>query len=164
MKTGESNITETFLWEYILVRSGRLVLQQKPIEWVLQCNPRKETNRPLQVDEVKDLIKAISESEIAEFILEDDSSGVKLVLKKHEAVQAAQLQVASSVGSAPTVAVPQPAAPAESKEQPGEEVYDDANYYTVKAPMVGTFYRAPAPDADPYVQVGDEVTTGQALC
>lgn len=118
----------------------------------------------MQVDEVKDLIKAISESEIAEFILEDDSSGVKLVLKKHEAVQAAQLQVASSVGSAPTVAVPQPAAPAESKEQPGEEVYDDANYYTVKAPMVGTFYRAPAPDADPYVQVGDEVTTGQALC
>ena len=118
----------------------------------------------MQVDEVKDLIKAISESEIAEFILEDDSSGVKLVLKKHEAVQAAQLQVASSVGSAPTVAVPQPAAPAESKEQPGEEVYDDANYYTVKAPMVGTFYRAPAPDADPYVEPDDVVEAGQALC
>lgn len=118
----------------------------------------------MQVDEVKDLIKAISESEIAEFVLEDDSSGIKLVLKKHEAVQAAHVQAVSQVGTLPVPAVSPSSAPAERPESSEEETFDDDNYYTVTAPMVGTFYRAPAPDADPYVQVGDSVTTGQALC
>ena len=34
----------------------------------------------------------------------------------------------------------------------------------VKSPMVGTFYRAPSPEAEPYVQIGDKVKSGQALC
>jgi acetyl-CoA carboxylase biotin carboxyl carrier protein len=38
------------------------------------------------------------------------------------------------------------------------------NYYEVRAPMVGTFYRAPSPDADPYVGVGDSVSKGQTVC
>jgi acetyl-CoA carboxylase biotin carboxyl carrier protein len=36
--------------------------------------------------------------------------------------------------------------------------------HTISSPIVGTFYSAPSPDADPYVQVGDEVKTGQVLC
>ena len=36
--------------------------------------------------------------------------------------------------------------------------------HTIASPIVGTFYSAPSPDADPYVQVGDEVKTGQVLC
>ena len=38
------------------------------------------------------------------------------------------------------------------------------NIIEVKSPMVGTFYRAPAPDADPYVQVGEIVSPNQVLC
>lgn len=38
------------------------------------------------------------------------------------------------------------------------------SYYEVRAPMVGTFYRAPSPDADPYVGVGDSISKGQTLC
>jgi acetyl-CoA carboxylase biotin carboxyl carrier protein len=41
---------------------------------------------------------------------------------------------------------------------------DAANLVEVTSPMVGTFYRAPAPDADPYVSVGDRVKVGQTLC
>lgn len=41
---------------------------------------------------------------------------------------------------------------------------ETANYAAVESPMVGTFYRAPAPDAPPYVEVGDHVATGQTLC
>jgi acetyl-CoA carboxylase biotin carboxyl carrier protein len=41
---------------------------------------------------------------------------------------------------------------------------DAANWAEVASPMVGTFYRAPAPDADPYVEVGDRVKVGQTLC
>ena len=40
----------------------------------------------------------------------------------------------------------------------------DEKLFDVKSPMVGTFYRAPAPDADPYVKEGDYVKKGQILC
>lgn len=44
-----------------------------------------------------------------------------------------------------------------------EEVPED-RLYTIKAPMVGTFYRAPAPDAEPFVKEGDRVRAGQTVC
>jgi acetyl-CoA carboxylase biotin carboxyl carrier protein len=47
---------------------------------------------------------------------------------------------------------------------PAAEVGEDSRLVEVTSPMVGTFYRAPAPDADPYVEVGDHVTVGQTLC
>jgi len=46
----------------------------------------------------------------------------------------------------------------EKKTEPG------VTYYEMKSPIVGTFYRAPAPDADPYVEVGQEVESGTVLC
>ena len=50
-------------------------------------------------------------------------------------------------------------------EQPQPEIAAASkNIVEVRSPMVGTFYRAPAPDADPYVQVGDIVATNQVLC
>jgi acetyl-CoA carboxylase biotin carboxyl carrier protein len=51
-------------------------------------------------------------------------------------------------------------APAEMAAKPAEA----AELVEVMSPMVGTFYRAPAPDADPYVEVGDRVKVGQTLC
>jgi acetyl-CoA carboxylase biotin carboxyl carrier protein len=55
--------------------------------------------------------------------------------------------------SLPLPAVQEPAAPAEKK-----------NFVEIKSPMVGTFYRAPAPDAEPYVNEGSAVAKGQVLC
>ncbi|MBK7106056.1 MAG: acetyl-CoA carboxylase biotin carboxyl carrier protein [Ignavibacteriae bacterium] len=40
----------------------------------------------------------------------------------------------------------------------------EENFHIIKSPIVGTFYRSPAPDADPYVQIGDTVNTGSVLC
>jgi acetyl-CoA carboxylase biotin carboxyl carrier protein len=54
--------------------------------------------------------------------------------------------------AAPAGAAPAPAAPAVE------------NLVTITSPMVGTFYRAPAPDADPYVDVGGMVEIGQTVC
>ncbi|MFQ5689770.1 MAG: acetyl-CoA carboxylase biotin carboxyl carrier protein [Gemmatimonadota bacterium] len=45
-----------------------------------------------------------------------------------------------------------------------EEPADSSDLFQVNSPMVGTFYRAPAPDAPPYVEVGDRVSKGQTLC
>ncbi|MGE5571912.1 MAG: acetyl-CoA carboxylase biotin carboxyl carrier protein [Bacillota bacterium] len=55
-------------------------------------------------------------------------------------------------------------APIEAAPQARPEVTARDNHITIPAPMVGTFYRAPAPDADPYVEIGDVVSPGQVVC
>jgi acetyl-CoA carboxylase biotin carboxyl carrier protein len=54
------------------------------------------------------------------------------------------------------------------EEKPSEtkrvQVENDESVMAIKAPMVGTFYRAPAPDAPPYVEIGQKVTEGQIVC
>jgi acetyl-CoA carboxylase biotin carboxyl carrier protein len=55
---------------------------------------------------------------------------------------------------APAPAAPPAAAPASAEDR----------LVKVVSPMVGTFYRAPAPDADPYVEVGDRIDAGQTVC
>ncbi|MGD8697685.1 MAG: acetyl-CoA carboxylase biotin carboxyl carrier protein [Gemmatimonadales bacterium] len=62
---------------------------------------------------------------------------------------------AAPAGAEPKQPEPQPAVTPQA---------DTANLVDVTSPMVGTFYRAPAPDADPYVDIGDRVKVGQTLC
>jgi acetyl-CoA carboxylase biotin carboxyl carrier protein len=62
-----------------------------------------------------------------------------------------------AIGAEAAAAAPGPA----PTEAPPE---DTSRYATIVAPMVGTFYRAPAPDADPYVEVGQTIEIGQTVC
>jgi acetyl-CoA carboxylase biotin carboxyl carrier protein len=64
--------------------------------------------------------------------------------------QAAAAPVAQAAASAPAVAA--------------AEAGPEAGAHIVKSPIVGTFYEAPSPDADPFVKLGDRVSTGQVLC
>lgn len=119
----------------------------------------------MQVHEIKELIKAVSDSEIVEFILEDDASDLRIVLRKAAgAVPPPVALTAAQPAAPPQTTLPPAAAQPASDVQSGEESFDDERYITITAPMVGTFYRAPAPDAPPYVEVGDLVEEGQALC
>jgi len=55
--------------------------------------------------------------------------------------------------------------PQENKfSEPKKDVSDEKNYHVVKSPMIGTFYRSPAPDKPPFVNIGDIVEVGQTLC
>jgi acetyl-CoA carboxylase biotin carboxyl carrier protein len=67
------------------------------------------------------------------------------------------------VSAAPAPATPAAAAPAGGAPSPAG-AGATGNQVAITSPMVGTFYRAPAPDADPYVEVGDQVTVGQTVC
>ena len=85
--------------------------------------------------------------------LEMEHQGLRIRLKK------------ATPGHAPQVVeyvagVPQPAAPAPGQPAAASE----SHRIVIKAPMVGTFYRAPAPDAPPFVEVGQEIQVGQVLC
>ncbi|MDX1632799.1 MAG: acetyl-CoA carboxylase biotin carboxyl carrier protein [Thermoanaerobaculia bacterium] len=59
---------------------------------------------------------------------------------------------------------PETASEAQEKETESEEDEIPEDAHVITSPIVGTFYRAPAPDSDPFVQVGDSVKKGQVLC
>ena len=67
-------------------------------------------------------------------------------------------------GSASPAALPDSEIVAEAQVEEGESVGEDEEHHLIASPIVGTFYAAPSPDSDAYVQVGDEVRPGQVLC
>ncbi len=126
----------------------------------------------MKVEQVLQLIQAVSDSELTDFKYEED--GVKLSLKKTEGkivqVQTpvaapAVVQAAPAViPAAPVAAAPAPeAAPAAGEASAAEAADALPAGNIVKSPLVGTFYAAPAEDAEPFVKVGDSVKEGQVL-
>jgi len=82
-------------------------------------------------------------------------------------IQVRQGELEISVKAMPEAPGPRPASEAEapSMEPPVEAVSPEADgFHAVRSPLVGTFYRAPAPGEEPYVEVGDTVKAGQPLC
>ena len=129
----------------------------------------------MKVEQVLQLIQAVSDSELTEFKYEED--GVKLSLKKTEGkivqvqtpvaapavVQAAPAVIpAAPVAAAPAAPAPE-AAPAAGEASAAEAADALPAGNIVKSPLVGTFYAAPAEDAEPFVKVGDSVKEGQVL-
>ena len=119
----------------------------------------------MDLREIRQLIKIVESSNIHEFELEEE--GTKLRISKAApadmAVTYSVPQVQQQVPAAaplPQSAAAQPAV----ESAPAEEAELDKNIHEVRSPMVGTFYRAPSPDADPYVEIGSQVSVGQTLC
>ena len=108
----------------------------------------------------------INKSNIGEVTIEE--KGFKLTIKqKEEPVQnviAAPVHapVMSAMHQAPINTAPQGTAPAADKPKSAEPAAD--NLLTIKSPMIGTFYRSPAPGKPSFVEVGDDVTTGKVVC
>ena len=103
----------------------------------------------MNLDEIKELIQALSDSNLAELELETDK--VRLYLKK--AVVSTAQEGQRPEETFPRLPVTGLVLPAEPSEVQEETVI-------IAAPMVGVFYRAPAPDAPPYVEVGDRIAEG----
>lgn len=114
----------------------------------------------MNIQDIKELIRALSKTDIAEFTLE--TNGTRVCIRKKSMFHPA---VAPSATVAPVAAGVQPVVPAvESALTAAPTLVEAENSVTIVAPMVGTFYRAPSPDAAPYVEVSDEVEVGQPLC
>lgn len=109
---------------------------------------------------VKKILKLVEESSVNEIELEE--KGVRVRITKSAAI------VGYLPQAAPSYALPQPAPPA-AAQQPlptnlAPAPVAEKKYHEVKSPIVGTFYRAPAPDASNYVEVGQSVEEGSVLC
>jgi acetyl-CoA carboxylase biotin carboxyl carrier protein len=116
----------------------------------------------MDLNEIKKILDLMRENDLTEFELEQD--GVKVRLRKDTTPQWS--------GHAPAAPAPAVAAPpAAAASNPGEPALspltvasEDVDLAIIKSPIVGTFYRAPEPDAKPFTDVGQMVKTGQVLC
>lgn len=126
----------------------------------------------LDFEFVQHLIRALDESSLDS--LEIERGGTRIRLSKSATPCIQTVAAGSSQPAAPVypqgVEAPAPA-PAGGASQapasPGDDAEEQAeatNYVEVTSPMVGTFYRAPSPEAPPYVDVGSQVGTGSVLC
>ena len=108
--------------------------------------------------ELRQLIRLVQRTGIGEL---EVSAGGKTVRISAAGAATGEMRLA------PVGVAPQPAMPAggnaATEAQPQETAKPDRSV-AITSPMVGTFYRAPAPDADPYVEVGDMVEVGQTVC
>ncbi|MFZ5519340.1 MAG: acetyl-CoA carboxylase biotin carboxyl carrier protein [Candidatus Zhuqueibacterota bacterium] len=117
--------------------------------------------------EIKKLIELVQDSNIHQ--LEVSRWGRKVKIMKmpgNSGANSSSMEMITVAAPQPiSQPVPSPAIPAPTPAEPKPAaVSAPSNVVEIKSPMVGTFYRSPAPDADPYVQIGDIVTPGQVLC
>lgn len=117
------------------------------------------------------LLKIFDESTAVDLEIEEE--GVKLRMSKfseHQATIASAPQVIHVPQAMPATLSAMPTAPTPTSAPPSGAAASAASSETGKkthqvcSPIVGTFYRAPAPDADPFVQVGARVSVGTTLC
>ncbi|WP_088226392.1 acetyl-CoA carboxylase biotin carboxyl carrier protein [Desulfosporosinus sp. FKB] len=119
----------------------------------------------MNLKEIKELIKIIDETEISELNLESD--GVKIAIRKGVNPQSCVPVAAPVRQEVKTSAAVSPNVQAEvSSEVPlvSSDIAKQENIETITAPMVGTFYHASAPDAAPFVEVGQQISIGQPVC
>ena len=111
----------------------------------------------MDIRKVKKLIELLEESGIAEIEIKEGEESVRI-----------SRQPTGAIASHFPIYAPPPAPAAIAAAAPATEsvaaTTGKSTDYTVQAPMVGTFYSAPAPGAKSFVQIGDEVKVGQVLC
>lgn len=119
----------------------------------------------LTFEEIKELIELVATRKLEGLELENE--GFRLKIDGQQIAPAPAAGSAPAASAAPAPAAPEPAPPATAEAPGGEEPDEDdipEGAHVLTSPIVGTFYRASAPDADPYVEEGDRVKKGQVLC
>lgn len=118
----------------------------------------------MTIDEIKELIKVVNESGIAELEVQRGEDRVRIrraVGITHEVMIPASQNPVTAVG-AHVAQAPHVAAVSESASAVPQTM--EEGHELVKSPIVGTYYDAPSPGSPPFVRVGDQVESGQVLC
>ena len=119
----------------------------------------------MDLNYIKKLIKILDTSNIAEIEIEEEGSKLKLSKPKPKiAPNLSPVNFTPIQNNNPVESLSLDKAIESGKAEAVKIEIQNENIYEVKSPMVGTFYRAPSPDADAYVNVGSNVTPGSVLC
>ena len=122
-----------------------------------------------KLSEIKDLIKLVDQTSIHE--LEIENEGTRIAIRKPnrtESVLINSVPAANTLFNQPqympqlSSLAPQPAVQAPAEEQ--TDTRNRENLHAIQSPMVGTFYAAPAPGAEPFVRVGSKVNEKTVVC
>jgi acetyl-CoA carboxylase biotin carboxyl carrier protein len=124
--------------------------------------PKIEKSR-IELQDIKKLIEMIEKSPITEFELVDKELKIR-ISKNGSAAPAMHVVSAPAMTTVAAPPLPVPFAAATEASAPAPLSDSRRQLVEVKSPMVGTLYRAPSPDAEPYVRVGDLVEPGKVLC
>jgi acetyl-CoA carboxylase biotin carboxyl carrier protein len=119
----------------------------------------------MELKEIKELIKLVSESGVSE--VEVERGDFKVSIKKNEEkttiVQAAPIMQTAPV-ALPSLPVAAPVAIPVERMEAAVSAPAASNLITIKSPMIGTFYNTPSPDKPAFVNIGDEIKPGKVLC
>uniref|UniRef100_A0A7C4U7S9 Biotin carboxyl carrier protein of acetyl-CoA carboxylase n=1 Tax=candidate division WOR-3 bacterium TaxID=2052148 RepID=A0A7C4U7S9_UNCW3 len=114
----------------------------------------------MKIEFIKKLIELLENSNINEIEIKRFGTHLKIVKTRNQVITTSQEPFINLPVSNTKVIEKKE----EVKEEKKEEVKEKKEYISIKSPMVGTFYRAPAPDAPPFVELGDVVKQGQTVC
>lgn len=121
----------------------------------------------MRASQIKELVGIVEKSNIEELEV-TKWWGHKVRIRKNAAASVItpveHIEVPAKAPAAPTQAAAPAPAPAPTPVVETVAPAENANFTEIKAPMVGTFYRSPSPEASPFVKEGDTVSKGQTLC
>ena len=109
---------------------------------------------------LKKIVRLVEQSTVDEIEIEEEGIKIRVAKSSFKGVPMQQMMQPMPAMSD----VPQHGAPAKPAAEPVAAPVPASNHHEVRSPIVGTFYRSPAPDADPYVQVGQIVEKGTVIC
>lgn len=116
---------------------------------------------------IKKLIKLVEKSEVDEIEIEEEGKKVRVAKNRPQSQPMMAFQLPAQQAPLPihshthTTSHATPIAESSRSLAPAEE---KKNFHEIRSPIVGTFYRAPSPDSDPYIEVGKKVKSGEVLC
>lgn len=136
----------------------------------------KRKDIKMEFNQIIELIKTISDSKVTSFTLEEGDKKLTIKAGDSKQPQIVQIPPMPPISTMPPMQAPavapmiQPVAPVAGAPiaeaalvQQAAEIEEDKNVKTVTSPLVGTFYSAPSPEAEPFVRVGDTVKKGQVV-
>lgn len=123
----------------------------------------------LKIQELREIIRLIDQSSISEFSYEKDESKIKITKQAEVVANAVVTEVAAPQQVTEAAVVQEKKEPV-TKEVPKKQATtelveeDDDSLVEIVSPMVGTFYRKPSPESDPYVEAGTKINDSSIVC
>ena len=132
----------------------------------------------MNLKELKELIELVSEKDFTEFEIERQGFRMRICRSKEPAAQLpsaatpvtvpapvpAPVDLNATAERETAVETAQPSATASSEARTAQPSADDENVQIIKSPIVGTFYRAPSPNSEPFARIGDHVEQDTVVC
>jgi len=112
----------------------------------------------MRIKEIKNLIKFVAKAGAREVSIETEK--LKLTIKAGEKTVIQQAPVVEL----PAISEPKQSAPPPLAKEQDAASEEESKYLTIKAPIIGTFYRKPSPGKPAFVEIGDSVSEGSVLC